>query len=176
MCFYRFVPWRGTSVFGARPGPLWYLHVSCVSFHIAFFMNLKGVFLLSSVKAPQDTLHPFALCCCVVPNAPSSLSEVSIVAVCSVDGLVLRYHDCEHFWSRTRTVMAGEWLLWIDWEEMPPLLPAGSMLQGFSINCHFCPVVFHYFFLLWPPQRQFYKVFCPTILQLLQATLERILS
>lgn len=64
--------WRNTSVLGARP----------------FFMNLKGVFLLSSIKAPQDTLHQFALCCCIVPNTPPSLSEVSIVAVCSEDGWV----------------------------------------------------------------------------------------
>lgn len=156
MCvFIDLLPWRGTSVFRSQARP-------------SFFHESK--------RSVSFIFHQGStLCCCIVPKTPPFLSEVSIVAVCSEDGLVLCYHDCEHFWSRDRPVMAGEWLLWTDREEIPSLLPAGSVLQGFLINCHFCPVVFLYFSCCGR-QRQFYKVLCPAILQLLQATLERNLS
>lgn len=52
-----------------------YLHTSCTSFHTACLMPHKGMFLLSSAKTPQPTLHPLAMCCRCFSNAARSLSK-----------------------------------------------------------------------------------------------------
>lgn len=119
-------------------------------------MNLKGVFLLSSIKAPQDTLHQFALCCCIAPSHPCQRSLLLPCALKIVEYFVTMIVNVSG--AGLEQTCHGRWMAVIDRTGRDPFFTACWFdVRGVLNSLTFLSCRVSLFFPLWSLKDRFLK-------------------